>query len=149
MSPVFQYSWLMPIFPFVGASFLGLLLLFFSRTMNRLSKPVFAITFASSLLSGILSYTLFYHEFKYPDDTFIFDFASIFSSFSYNIRFAADFITSSLLAISSTIILVMMIILHKKNYRKQGYVRTFILIGFLSSAISCFLFSVPLSSMIS
>ncbi|WP_320674581.1 hypothetical protein [Prochlorococcus sp. MIT 1341] len=148
MTQIFEYSWLIPVLPLVASSFLGLLLVAFSLTMNRLSKPVFAITFGSCLFSTIISYSLLYHEINFPDDSYSFDLKLALSKFTANLEFFADLLTSSILAIISTIVLIIMFILHRQNQRKKGYVRLFVIFGFMSSAISTAILTLPISSYI-
>ena len=73
MDEFLEYSWLIPVIPFLVASLLGILLVSFDRTMNRLSKPVFAISLGSTSLSALLSYFLLFYEFNHQNIPYVFD----------------------------------------------------------------------------
>ena len=147
MTPFFEYFWLIPVFPLIGASFLAVLLISFSRTMNRLSKPVLAVTSICSLISCLFSYYLSYYEFNNREATFNYDLTNLISLPSFHLTLFADFYTSIELSVALTLIMLSIFVVHGKKYRKQGYVRSFVLIGFLSSFLSFLIMSTPINSL--
>ncbi len=146
MDEFLEYSWLIPVIPFLGASLLGILLVSFDRTMNRLSKPVFAISLGSTSLSALLSYFLLFYEFNHQNNPYVFDLDQILSVIPIHITFFADIFSAAGLSISSTVILLLMYVIHKQNYRKKGYVRNFVLTGFATSFLFAFVLTYPISS---
>ena len=52
-------SWLIPGLPIIASFFVAVLLLSFSKTMNRLTKPVSYFIIISLTFSEILNYILF------------------------------------------------------------------------------------------
>ena len=60
MPNLLDSSFVIPALPLFSAFFLGLLLVSFNRTMNRLTKPVSFIVISSFLISTLYSTLLYY-----------------------------------------------------------------------------------------
>ena len=144
MNDIYQYSWLIPILPLFSTLFLGSLLLLFTRTMNRLSKPVFAISFFSALLSASLSYFLLVHEYRFRDSPVVFDLHQDLFSLTIDFSLSANFRTSILLTSITTLYLILMLYLNKPSFKQKGFVRNIVLIGFGLSTFLSFVFLYPL-----
>ena len=135
LSP-FDIAWLIPLLPLVGAIFIGILLISFNRTMNRLSKPVAFVLITCSSISAIISYWLFANEFSHEltkDISIVFNL--FFTENNFQIHFVIDKIVSIILSIVSTLIIASMILYHLLMYRKERYVLFFILISLASSTL--------------
>ncbi len=148
MTNLYEYSWLIPFIPLSGALFIGILLFFFNRTMNRLSKPVFAITIICTTISALLSYFLLAHELETESLPYTYVFHADLFSNTYELNLFADLISSTTISVVCTVALVAMILTHKSNYRKVGYVRKFVSIGFVLSSVLIVAFVYPLSSLV-
>ena len=135
LSP-FDIAWLIPLLPLVGAIFIGILLISFHRTMNRLSKPVAFVLITCSSISAIISYWLFANEFSHEltkDISIVFNL--FFTENNFQIHFVIDKIVSIILSIVSTLIIASMIFYDLLMYRKERYVLFFILISLASSTL--------------
>ena len=125
-----NFIWLIPGIPIIASCFIGLLLLSFSKTMNRLTKPVSYFLIISLTLSEIIDFILLRKNISGNDTLFgsnlelVVDKPAIFFSESIGIIF-----------------LLIMLLSVTKLQRRSGYVRYFILLGFLSGFLYLFSFS--------
>tara|TARA_B100000214_G_scaffold49697_1_gene31225 strand:+ start:736 stop:1188 length:453 start_codon:yes stop_codon:yes gene_type:complete len=122
--------WLIPGFPLISSIFIALLLLSFSKTMNRLTKPVSYFIIISLTFSEIINYILFKKNIVGND--------LIFGS---NLELVVD--RPSLLFSESIgfVLLLIMLFSVAKLERRSGYVRYFISLGLLSGFVYLFSFS--------
>ena len=123
-------TWLIPGLPLIASFFIAVLLLCFSKTMNRLTKPVSYFIIISVTLSEIINFILFKKNISGND--------LIFGS---NLELVVD--RSALLVSESTGLIFLLIMLFSvaKLERRSGYVRYFISLGILSGLVYVFSFS--------
>ena len=123
-------TWLIPGIPIFTSVFIGFLLLSFSKTMNRLTKPVSYVFILSITISELINFLLFNQNIS--GNEFYFE---------KNLELVVD--RSSLIFSESIglIFLLIMILSLTKLQRRNGYVRYFILLGFLSGLVYLFSFS--------
>ncbi len=123
-------TWLIPGIPIIASVSITLLLLSFSKTMNRLTKPVSYIFISCLTLSEIINFILFKNNISGNDKLFGIDFELVVDRsallFSESIGF---------------ILLFIMLFSFSKLQRRNGYVRYFIVLGFLSGLVYMFSFS--------
>ena len=123
-------TWLFPGIPLIASFFIALLLLSFSKTMNRLTKPVSYFIIISLTFSEIFNFILLKKNIVGND--------LIFSS---NFELVVD---RSALQFSESIGLIFLLIMLfsvAKLERRTGYVRYFISLGLLSGLVYLFSFS--------
>ena len=123
-------TWLIPGLPIIASFFIALLLLSFSKTMNRLTKPVSYFIIISLSLSEIINFLVFRKNISA-------NYLLFGSQFELVIDRPA-LIASELIGI---IFLIMMLFSVAKLKRRTGYVRYFVLLGFLSGFACLFPFS--------
>ena len=123
-------TWLIPGIPIIASIFITVLLLSFSKTMNRLTKPVSYFLILGLLFSEILNFILFKKNISGND-----------LIFGTNLELVVD--RPSLITAESIglIFLVIMLFSVAKLKRRNGYVRYFISLGFLSGLFYLFSFS--------
>jgi len=123
-------TWLIPGLPIIASVLIALLLLSFNKTMNRLTKPVSYFIIFSLLFSEIINFILFKKNISGND--------SIFGS---ELQLVVD--RPALIVAESIGLVILLIMLYSfaKLDRRSGYVRYFILLGFLSGFIYLFSFS--------
>ena len=123
-------AWLIPGIPTIASFFITVLLLCFSKTMNRLTKPVSYFIIISLVISEIITFILFKQNIS--GNEFV---------FGTNMELAVD--KSSLIFSESLglILLLIMIFSVTNLQRRNGYVRYFILLGFFSGFVYSFSFS--------
>ena len=123
-------TWLIPGLPIIASVFISLLLLSFSKTMNRLTKPVSYFIIISLALSEIIDFILFRKNIS--GDHLLFG-----SQFELFIDRPA-LITSGSIGL---IFLIIMLFSVAKLKRRTGYVRYFVALGLLSGGVYLFSFS--------
>ncbi len=123
-------AWLIPGLPVISSVFIALLLLSFSKTMNRLTKPVSYSIIISLVFSEIIDFILFRKNISgdYP----------IFGSKFQLVVDRPALITSEFIGI---LLLIIMVFSFVKLKRRIGYVRYFVSLGFLSGSLYLFSFS--------
>ena len=130
MTMMLNLTWLIPGIPLIASIFMAVLLLSFSKTMNRLTKPVSYFIIISLTCSEIINFILFKKNILGND--------LIFGS---NFELVVD---KPALIFSESIGLVFLLIMFfsvSKLERRSGYVRYFISLGILSGLVYLFSFS--------
>ena len=121
---------LIPGLPIIASVFIALLLFSFSKTMNRLTKPVSYFIIVSLFFSEIINFILFKKNISGNDLFFGSDFQLVVDR-------TALIVSESI----GLIFLLIMIFSVFKLKRRSGYVRYFIFLGLLSGCIYLFSFS--------
>ena len=123
-------TWLIPGLPIIATVFMALLLFSFSKTMNRLTKPISYFIITSLVCSEVINFILFkknisgnYSFFRSDFELFVDRPALLF----------AEYI--------GLIFLLIMFFSVTKLKRRSGYVSYFIFLGFLSGLAYLFSFS--------
>ena len=123
-------TWLIPGLPIIASIIVLVLLLSFSKTMNRLTKPVSYFLISSISFSEIFDFILLKNDIS-----------------GNNILFGSKFelvVDRSALLFSELIGLIFLLIMlfsFAKLKRRIGYVRYFVFLGFLSGFVYLFSFS--------
>tara|TARA_Y100001968_G_C19202966_1_gene640896 strand:- start:185 stop:649 length:465 start_codon:yes stop_codon:yes gene_type:complete len=123
-------TWLIPGIPIIASVILTVLLLSFSKTMNRLTKPVSFIIIISLTFSEIINFILFE---KNISGNYFF--------LGRNVELAVDRQAIIFSESIGLILLLIMIFSIAKLERRNGYVRYFISLSFLSGFVYLFAFS--------
>ena len=130
MTMLLDLTWLIPGLPLLASIFIAVLLLSFSKTMNRLTKPVSYFIIISLTFSEIINFILFKNNISGNDLLFG-------SNFVLVIDRPALLVSESI----GLIFLLIMLFSVAKLERRNGYVRYFISLGLLSSSVYLFSFS--------
>ena len=123
-------TWLIPGIPIIASIFIAVLLLNFSKTMNRLTKPVSYFMIISLTFSEIINFILYKKNIS-GNDLF----------FGTQFELVVDrpaLITSESMGL---IFLITMLFSVAKLKRRTGYVRYFIFLGLISGLVYLFSFS--------
>jgi len=128
---------LIPFSPLVGALFVGLLLISFDKTMNRLSKPVSYILIACVAFSTILSFILYRKNIV----GYVFDWNLNLASTKLHLAMYVDSVSEKAASFCGLCFLILMIVSYYLMERKKGYVRYFVLLALSSSFVFSFVFS--------
>ena len=131
MEDYIKLSIFLPIFPLGMTIFIFILLISFTRTINRLTKPVSILFLVSILLTTFLSLYLFLNHVS--GDIPISGILSIFKSLNLEIHLneLTEKVIIILGLISSSIILYSV----SKLPRQSGYVLYMVSIGFITSIL--------------
>ena len=123
-------AWLIPGIPMMASALIALLLLSFSKTMNRLTKPVSYFIIISLAFSEIINFIFFENN--------------ISGKFLLFWERLELFVDRPAILFSESIGLIFLFIMFfsvTNLKRRSGYVRYFISLGFLSSFVYLFSFS--------
>jgi len=120
-------TWLIPGIPLIASIFIAVLLLSFSKTMNRLTKPVSYFIIISQTLSEIINFIFFKKEISGNSPLF-----------GSNLELIVDRPALLFSELIGSIFLLIMIFSVAKLERRNGYVRYFISLGFISSFVYLF-----------
>tara|TARA_Y100001968_G_scaffold136445_1_gene124487 strand:+ start:357 stop:809 length:453 start_codon:yes stop_codon:yes gene_type:complete len=125
-----NFTWLIPGLPIIASIFITVLLLSFSKTMNRLTKPVSYLLIISLVLSEIINFIFFKKDIS-GNELLI----------GGNFQLVVDRTSILFSEFSGLIFLLIMLYSVTNLQRRNGYVRYFISLGFLSGFIYLFSFS--------
>ena len=129
-------SWVIPGIPLLFSVFIAILLVSFSRTMNRLTKPVSLLFIFSIVFSTLFSFVLYEKHISGILSPLL-----GFELFNKNFKLYID---SSALLVSTVFgftSIIAMLISYISLKRRTGYVRYFISLGLLSGLAFIFVFS--------
>ncbi len=130
MTMLLDLTWLIPGLPLLASVFIAVLLLSFSKTINRLTKPVSYFIIISLIFSEIINFILFKKNISGNDLLFGGNFVLVVDR-------PALLVSESI----GLIFLFIMLFSVAKLERRNGYVRYFISLGILSSFVYLFSFS--------
>ena len=125
-----NFTWLIPGIPIIAAAFIAVLLLTFSKTMNRLTKPVSYFLIISITFSEIIDFIFFRKKISGTQ-----------ALFGSNLELIVDRSAILFAETIGFIFLLIMLLSVAKLQRRNGYVRYFILLGFFSGFLYFFSFS--------
>ena len=125
-----NFTWLIPGIPIIASIFITVLLLSFSKTMNRLTKPVSYFLIISLIFSEIIDFVFFKKNISGND-----------LLFGSNIELVVDRPAIIFAESIGFIFLLIMLFSVTKLQRRNGYVRYFILLGFFAGFLYIFSFS--------
>ena len=123
-------TWLIPGIPIIASILITVLLLSFSKTMNRLTKPVSYFLIISIIFSEIIDFVFFKKNISGND-----------LLFGSNIELVVDRPAIIFAESIGFIFLFIMLFSVTKLQRRNGYVRYFILLGFFTGFLYVFSFS--------
>ncbi len=123
-------TWLIPGIPIIASILITVLLLSFSKTMNRLTKPVSYFLIISLIFSEIIDFVFFKKNISGND-----------LLFGSNIELVVDRPAIIFAESIGFIFLLIMLFSVTKLQRRNGYVRYFILLGFFAGFLYIFSFS--------
>ena len=120
-----DYAWLIPVLPLIGALITGMGLISFNRTINRLRKPVAVLLLSCVGAAAVISYAVLFEQFNgAPPVEHLFVWASA-GSFSLPMGYVVDPLGSVMLALVTTIALLVLIYSHGYMAHDKSYVRFF------------------------
>ena len=125
-----NFTWLIPGIPIIASILITVLLLSFSKTMNRLTKPVSYFLIISLIFSEIIDFVFFKKNIS-----------GNYLLFGSNIELVVDRPAIIFAESIGFIFLLIMLFSVAKLQRRNGYVRYFILLGFFTGFLYIFSFS--------
>jgi NAD(P)H-quinone oxidoreductase subunit 5 len=130
-----ELAWLIPVLPLSGACLVGLGLISFNRTINRLRKPVAWLLISCVGAAAVLSYAVLAQQLAGAGATeVLFNWASA-GSFTLEMGFRVDALGAVMLALVTTIALLVMVYSDGYMAHDKGYVRFFTYLALFSSSM--------------
>ena len=130
-----ELAWLIPVLPLVGASITGLGLISFNRTVNRLRKPVAWLLISCVGAAAVLSYAVLAQQLAGAGPTeVLFNWASA-GTFNLQMGFRVDALGAVMLALVTTIAVLVMVYSDGYMAHDKGYVRFFTYLALFSSSM--------------
>ncbi|AFY94974.1 NAD(P)H-quinone oxidoreductase subunit 5 [Chamaesiphon minutus] len=135
MEPLYDYAWLIPVFPLTGAMLVGLGLISLNKATNKL-RDLNAVLIISLLGAAmVMSFALLISQFQgHPVVTRSFEWASA-GTFHLNMGYTIDHLTSLMLVIVTTVAILVMIYTHGYMSHDPGYVRFYAYLSLFSSSM--------------
>lgn len=130
-----ELAWLIPVLPLVGACLSGLGLISFNRTVNRLRKPVALLLLTSVGAAAVLSYAVLAEQLAgVGPRQGLFDWATA-GTFHLQMGYQIDPLGAVMLALVTTIALLVMVYSDGYMAHDKGYVRFFTYLALFSSSM--------------
>ena len=130
-----ELAWLIPVLPLAGACLVGLGLISFNRTINRLRKPVAWLLISCVGAAAVLSYAVLAQQLAGAGPTeVLFNWASA-GSFNLQMGFRVDALAAVMLALVTTIALLVMVYSDGYMAHDRSYVRFFTYLALFSSSM--------------
>lgn len=132
---IYQYAWLIPVLPLLGAAIVGTGLISYNEATNKLRKPVAA--FIVSLIGAAMSLSIMVLVSQlqgHAPYTYLIEWASA-GDFHINMGFTIDHITSVMLVIVTTVAFLVMIYTDGYMAHDPSYVRFYAYLSLFSSSM--------------
>ena len=135
MEAIYQYAWLIPVLPLVGAMLVGLGLISFNQVTNRL-RQLNAVLIVSLLAGAMgLSFALLWSQIQgHPAYTRTFEWAAA-GNFHLDMGYTIDHLTALMLVIVTTVALLVMVYTDGYMAHDPGYVRFYAYLSVFSSSM--------------
>lgn len=135
MEAIYQYAWLIPVLPLLGAFLVGVGLISANQAINRL-RQVNAIVVVSLLgASMVLSFALLVSQIQgHPTYLRVFEWAEA-GSFHLTMGYTIDHLTAVMLVIVTTVAFLVMIYTDGYMAHDPGYVRFYAYLSLFSSSM--------------
>ncbi len=135
MEALYDYAWLIPVFPLAGAMLVGLGLISLNKFTNGLRElnAVLIISLMGAAMAA--SFALLASQFQgHPTYSYSFEWASA-GNFHLNMGYSIDHLTSLMLVIVTTVAMLVMIYTHGYMSHDPGYVRFYAYLSLFSSSM--------------
>ncbi|MEM9947855.1 MAG: NAD(P)H-quinone oxidoreductase subunit 5 [Cyanobacteria bacterium P01_D01_bin.36] len=132
---IYQYVWLIPVLPLLGAAIVGTGLISYNEATNKLRKPV--STFIVSLIGAAMTLSIMVLVSQWQGHapyTYLIEWASA-GDFHINMGFTIDHITSVMLVIVTTVAFLVMIYTDGYMAHDPSYVRFYAYLSLFSSSM--------------
>lgn len=135
MEPLYQYAWLIPVLPLLGATVVGLGLISFNQATNRLRQ--IAAVFTLSFLGGamVLSFALLWSQIQgHESFTRSLEWASA-GNFHLTMGYVIDHLSALMCVIVTTVAFLVMVYTDGYMAHDPGYVRFYSYLSLFSSSM--------------
>jgi NAD(P)H-quinone oxidoreductase subunit 5 len=135
MEALYDYAWLIPVFPLAGAMLVGLGLISLNKFTNGL-REINAVLIISLIgAATVMSFAILASQFQgHPTYSYSFEWASA-GNFHLSMGYTIDHLTSLMLVIVTTVAMLVMIYTHGYMSHDPGYVRFYAYLSLFSSSM--------------
>jgi NAD(P)H-quinone oxidoreductase subunit 5 len=135
MEVLYDYAWLIPVFPLAGAMLVGLGLISLNKFTNGLRELNAVLIISLIGAATVMSFALLASQFQgHPVYIQSFEWASA-GNFHLNMGYTIDHLTSLMLVIVTTVAMLVMIYTHGYMSHDPGYVRFYAYLSLFSSSM--------------
>ena len=135
MEPLYQYAWLIPTLPLLGAIIVGLGLITFNQVTNSLRQINAAIIISLIGTSMVLSFALLWSQIKGHDEYVqMFEWAAS-GNFHLEMGYTLDHLSSLMCVIVTTVAFLVMIYTDGYMAHDSGYVRFYAYLSIFSASM--------------
>lgn len=132
---IYQYAWLIPVLPLLGAAIVGTGLISYNEATNRLRKPVAAFIVSLTGMAMVLSFLILVSQWQgHEAYTYLVEWASA-GDFRLDMGFSIDHLTSVMLVIVTTVAFLVMIYTDGYMAHDPSYVRFYAYLSLFSSSM--------------
>jgi NAD(P)H-quinone oxidoreductase subunit 5 len=135
MDTLYDYAWLIPVFPLAGAMLVGLGLISLNKFTNGLRELNAVLIISLIGAAMVMSFAILTSQFQgHPTYIRSFEWASA-GNFHLNMGYTIDHLTSLMLVIVTTVAMLVMIYTHGYMSHDPGYVRFYAYLSLFSSSM--------------
>ncbi len=135
MEPLYQYAWLIPVLPLLGATLVGVGLISFNTATNNLRQVCSTFLVSTLGASMVLSFALLWSQLNgHAPYTYIIDWAAA-GDFRLTMGYTIDHLATVMLAIVATLAFLVMIYTDGYMAHDPGYVRFYAYLSLFSSSM--------------
>ena len=135
MEPLYQYAWLIPVLPLLGATIVGFGLISYSRATSNLRQgsAIFIVSLLGTAM--FLSFILFWSQVNgHETYTKMFEWVTA-GDFKLSMGYTIDHLTSLMLVIVTTVAFLVMVYTNGYMAHDPGYVRFYAYLSLFSSSM--------------
>ncbi|MFM2432717.1 MAG: hypothetical protein RLZZ511_3931 [Cyanobacteriota bacterium] len=135
MDKLYQYAWLIPVLPLLGAMLVGIGLISFNQATNQLRKPISAFLVSLIGTAMVLSLGIFVSQFQgHAPYTQMIEWAAA-GDFKLAMGYTIDHLTAMMLVVVTTVALLVMIYTDGYMAHDPSYVRFYAYLSLFSSSM--------------
>ena len=135
MEPLYQYAWLIPVLPLLGATLVGIGLISLNKATNNLRQIVAVFIVSITGAAMVLSFALLWSQIQgHPVYNRTIEWASA-GDFRLTMGYTIDHISSLMLVIVTTVAFLVMIYTDGYMAHDDGYVRFYAYLSIFSSSM--------------
>ncbi|MGF1566505.1 MAG: NAD(P)H-quinone oxidoreductase subunit 5 [Nodosilinea sp.] len=135
MNALYQYAWLVPVLPLLGAALVGIGLISYGEATSKLRQPV--AVFIVSLIGAamVFSFAILWSQVQgHPPYTFMFDWAAA-GDFHIQMGYTIDHLAALMLVVVTTVAFLVMVYTDGYMAHDPGYVRFYAYLSLFSSSM--------------
>lgn len=132
---LYQYAWLVPVLPLLGATLVGVGLISYGQTISQWRRPAATLIVSLTGVAMVLSLLLFWSQVQgYPAYVHTFEWAAA-GDFHLEMGYTIDHLASFMLVVVTTVALLVMIYTDGYMAHDPGYVRFYAYLSLFSSSM--------------